>query len=379
MSFRRILLILHLWAALLAGVFLLALGATGSFMVYEHDIDRLLNRRLVEVQPAARLLSLAEISTSLEKNHPGYKVTDFAFPSRTDSAYQVYLDPGSDAEGIPLAVDPYSGKVLGDLRTANVWVNRVHQFHTHLLMEKHREAAKLIVGFAAGFLLFLSCSGVVLWWRSKLFSIHWRASGKRVNFDLHNAFGFYSSLFLLVFALTGIAINWEGPVRKWVNRLTHAGPEPRASRLSSPSAAASALDPDAIVAAAQVALPGARLVSLSLQPGRPADIRMKFPEDATPGGRSRVLLDPYTGRALLVGSSRAASLGFKINQLWIREIHTGDIFGWPTRLFACFMSLALPIMVITGTMIWWNRNRKLLPAFEPENGRTESSPAATRK
>jgi uncharacterized iron-regulated membrane protein len=47
--------------------------------------------------------------------------------------------------------------------------------------------------------------------------------------------------------------------------------------------------------------------------------------------------------------------------MWIREIHTGDIFGWPTRILACLMSLALPIAVITGTLVWWNRNRKLLP------------------
>lgn len=60
-------------------------------------------------------------------------------------------------------------------------------------------------------------------------------------------------------------------------------------------------------------------------------------------------------------NTRTAPLGFKINQMWIREIHTGDIFGWPTRILACLMSLALPIAVITGTLVWWNRNRKLLP------------------
>lgn len=35
MTFRRVLLVLHLWAALLASVYLLLLGATGSFMVYD--------------------------------------------------------------------------------------------------------------------------------------------------------------------------------------------------------------------------------------------------------------------------------------------------------------------------------------------------------
>ena len=95
---------------------------------------------------------------------------------------------------------------------------------------------------------------------------------------------------------------------------------------------------------------------------------MKFPEDRTPIGRSRVLLDPYTGNVLSAVSTRSAPLAFKISRMWIREIHTGDIFGWPTRLLACVMSLILPIMTITGSLIWWNRNRKLLPANTDEQG-----------
>ena len=87
-----------------------------------------------------------------------------------------------------------------------------------------------------------------------------------------------------------------------------------------------------------------------------------------PIGRSRVLLDPYTGNVLSAVSTRTAPLAFKISRLWIREIHTGDILGWPTRLLACVMSLILPIMTITGSLIWWNRNRKLLPADTDEQG-----------
>lgn len=54
MTFPRILLVLHLWAALLASVFLLLLGATGSFMVYEREIDHVLNHRLVASDPHRR-------------------------------------------------------------------------------------------------------------------------------------------------------------------------------------------------------------------------------------------------------------------------------------------------------------------------------------
>jgi len=365
-SLRRILLVLHLWAALLASVFLLLLGVTGSFMVYEREIDHVLNRRLVAVRPTAQPLSLGEIFAHLEQAHPGYKVTEMAFSRQPDLAYEMYLDPGSDAEGSVVTVDQYRGKELGDARTANSFVNSVHQFHTHLLLDKHRDAAKLILGIASVFLLFLSCSGIFLWWRRKLFTINWRGSGKRINFDLHNVLGVFSSLFLFCFALTGIALTWDGAVSGLVNRLTHSSSMPGRPRMTPPPEGAIALGPDAIVAAARTALPGAQIDSLSMETGKPVDVRMKFPEDRTPIGRSRLFLDPYTGKVLSAWSTRTAPLGFKISRMWIREIHTGDIFGWPTQLLACVISLILPVLTITGTLVWWNRSRKLVPTSTDE-------------
>ena len=362
MSFRRVLLFCHLWAALIASVFLLLLGVTGSFIAYEREIDHLVNRRLIEVQPNGQPLALGELFAGLEKAHPGFRVTEILFSQRPDSAYEVYLDPGGEVEGSVVTVDQYTGRVLGDARTASRFVNSVHQFHTHLLMDKHREAAKLIVGIASIFLLFLSCSGIILWWRRKLFTINWGGRGKRINFDLHNVLGIFCSLFLFCFALTGIALTWDGAVNNLISKVMPSGDMPKRPRLPAPPDGTIALGPDAILAAARAVLPGAEIDSLSIHPGAPVDLRMKFPEDRTPIGRSRVWLDPYTGKALSVWSTRTAPVGFKLSRMWIREIHTGDIGGWPTQLLACVVSLALPILTITGTLIWWNRSRKLVPA-----------------
>lgn len=361
MAFRRVLLTLHLWAALLASIFLLLLGVSGSVVAYEREIDGAVNRRLVAVEPTGAPLPLAELFSRLETAHPGFKVTEVAFAREANHAYEMYLDPGNEKEGAAVTVDQYTGKELGDARTASTFVNSVHQFHTHLLMNKHRDLAKWILGVASIFLLFLSCSGIILWWRRTLFKINWRGSGKRVNFDLHNVLGVFSSLFLFCFALTGIALTWDGAASNFINRFTSTGTMPGRPRMQPAPPDAAALGPDAIVAAAHAALPGAQIDGLTLEPGRPVDVRMNFPEDRTPIGRSRVWLDPYTGNALSIWSTRSAPLGFKISRMWIREIHTGDIFGWPTRLLACVMSLVLPILTITGTLIWWNRSRKMLP------------------
>jgi uncharacterized iron-regulated membrane protein len=111
-TFRRILLVLHLWAALLASVFLLLLGATGSFMVHEKEIDHVLNRRLVAVEPAGQPLPLTELFARLEKAHPGYKVTEIQFSDQPNLADEMYLDPGNGAEGMVLTVNQYISRCV---------------------------------------------------------------------------------------------------------------------------------------------------------------------------------------------------------------------------------------------------------------------------
>jgi uncharacterized iron-regulated membrane protein len=366
MSLRKLVLTLHLWAGLLAGAFLLILGLTGSLLVYERAIDHALNRQLVIVKPGGQPLSVGKLFLSLEKAYPGYHVTDMAFSREPDVAYQMYLNPGGGTEGFVVMINQYTGQELGNASNANQFMNFVHGLHTHLLLEAHRETGKLIVGSASILLLALSCSGPVLWWRRKLFLLNWSAGTKRLNFDLHNALGVFCSLFLFLFAVTGIALTWDETASKVVNRLTHSGPMPSTPELPPPSPGAALFEVDQILAAARAALRDAEIDSFSMHPGEPVDVRMKFPEDRTPVGRSRVWLDPYTGKVLRVWSTRTASVGFKINRMWIREIHSGDILGGPTRIMACVPSLLLPLLAVTGILIWWHRSRRLVPTSAEE-------------
>lgn len=46
LTMRKLLLSLHLYAGLVAGIFLVLLSVTGSFMVFEDEIDRALNPKL---------------------------------------------------------------------------------------------------------------------------------------------------------------------------------------------------------------------------------------------------------------------------------------------------------------------------------------------
>jgi uncharacterized iron-regulated membrane protein len=85
---------------------------------------------------------------------------------------------------------------------------------------------------------------------------------------------------------------------------------------------------------------------------------MKYPEDRTPAGRTNIFIDGFTGKVVYALNSRSGPLGFRMVKLWNREIHTGDIGGLPTRILVCVLSLLLPVMAITGPLIWWNRRQR---------------------
>jgi uncharacterized iron-regulated membrane protein len=326
-------------------------------MVFEEQIDHKLNSNLSYVQPGAHPLSLNELKTSLEAANPGYKVSAIAMSTHDDLSWSISLSSRELKSNKALAINQYTGAVIGQLDNTNDLMNYVHQFHIRLMAGKFGET---IVSWAAPFLLLLSISGLILWWPRKIFKINFKGSGKRLTFDLHNALGIYSSIFLMIFAVTGIVIHWDNELTSWINNLAHVPANQQPARPETPAADAVQLNPDQLVAIAERTEPGARagFISLPDSPKNPVLVLMRFPEDLTPGGRTRVTLDAYTGKVLLATDSRTGPLGFRMVKVWNRAIHTGDIYGWPTKILASFFSLMLPVMAVTGPLIWWNRRRK---------------------
>src|ERR1700722_14398782 len=126
---RKIILNLHLYGALIAGIFLIILGVTGAIIAFEEDLDRLFNARLykVEQQPAA--LSIAAIQTAFEKAYPGQHLNKLRLPFRPGDAYITQL--GSKQ----IFINGYTGAIIGERATPTV-LAKIHQFHMRLLAGK---------------------------------------------------------------------------------------------------------------------------------------------------------------------------------------------------------------------------------------------------
>jgi uncharacterized iron-regulated membrane protein len=117
------------------------------------------------------------------------------------------------------------------------------------------------------------------------------------------------------------------------------------------------LSADELVAMAMHAAPGAAPTAIDLPdtPGDPALVLLKYPEDRTPAGRTRIYLDPYNGKVIASTDARKVPLAVMYASRLNREIHTGDVYGWPSKLLACFFSLMLPVLAISGPLLWWHR------------------------
>jgi len=73
---RKLLLNLHLYATLVAGIFVVILGLTGSIIAFEAQLDRLFNPSLFDIAPqAAAPLPLSTLAAPCSADFPAAKST----------------------------------------------------------------------------------------------------------------------------------------------------------------------------------------------------------------------------------------------------------------------------------------------------------------
>lgn len=353
MRLRRSLLTLHLVLGVAAAPFLLVLGLSGAVLVFEDEITDAANASLTHVTPGPLKLPLDMLVRRAASEYPNTAFRSARLPMRDDRAYEIdFAGPRGAARGA--FVDPYSGRVLGPASALRQPVRWIHVAHVRLFGGPVGEA---IVGIAAAVLFVLALTGIVLWWPLKRFRPRRGAEGRRALFDLHASIGVWAWLFLLVFSATGIVMHWNAAALKAASRLTGTKP-PAPAPVKAPVTCAldAGWDLGPLLEEARTVARGARITMVSLpSPDAPLRVTMRYPEDRTPAGRTNVLLDHCTGNLLSFTSSRTAPAGYRITNVWMRPLHTGDVLGWPTRILAALASLALPLLTLTGPLLWWTR------------------------
>jgi uncharacterized iron-regulated membrane protein len=361
---RPVLLTSHLIIGATLAPILVLLGITGAILAVQPELEDASNSLLTHIEPGRTPLTLQDLTARLQPQYPGATLASVMFPGRTDRALQLALHRPDSAD-VSLVVNPYNGAILG--LEDEIWTLRpVHDFHTKLGIASFGSA---ITGWAAVGLLFLATTGMILWWPGKVFTIVRTGSARRILFHLHSALAAYSWLWLGIFGITGLVLHWQSLAYNLVAEATNAAPLRDPSSLPAASCPAdSAVGFDRLLATASAAEPGAQVTWIQGggQPGAAVRVAFKYPEDRTPAGRTQVYLNPCSGEVLSTVSTRTAPFVYRMVREWNRELHTGDLLGWPTRLLAFFFSLTLPVVAVTGPLLWWSRRKK---SVERGNGK----------
>lgn len=341
---RRTLLKIHLYLGLAACVFLAILSLTGAVITFENELNQAVNPWLLKVEPEASPLPWETVRKSVEQQAPAWRVQRIYMPADPADSTYVRLVSRSNAQTAEIYVNQYTGAILGWKQKANQLLWKIHEIHINLAAGY---LGSQFVTWSSVGLLCLSLSGLYLWWPRKIFRFAWRRALSRTNYDLHRTLGFWSSGAMFLFAVTGLNLHIQtgGTLFEMMDA--------KASPVKLPGHGTTA---DQLLQTAQEAVPGAQSMRISFwDDKRPVLVQMRFPEDHTPAGRTSVTLDPRTGAVLKVVSSRTAPLVYTALVQWNREIHTGTMFGWPSRILVSFLSFLLSVLAISGVMIYLNQ------------------------
>ena len=316
-------------------------------MAFESEIDRFFHPSLFKVVPHGQALSLSEILPRIAAElRPHEHIQTCVTSAESTSSYSFTI-VGSSRLPRQIFVNQYTGQVLGTMSVAR-FVPVMHALH---------EANGTLMGCAASCLALLVFSGFCLWWPRKRIKISGHRS-RLFYFDIHNSVGFFTSPFLLVFALSGAYMafeSWTVPATYRVTGRSLPGDDPLSTTLEH----ATPVSPDYALQVAKTSLSQSIPLWVVLPQGRQASylVKMKSAEDHSSNGSSIVWVDQYSGKVLSVWDSRNAPLARRIQNL-NRVFHTGEILGYSGRTLACIMSLALAVQTLTGFSLWRTRKQR---------------------
>jgi uncharacterized iron-regulated membrane protein len=369
---------IHLWMGIGAGLILFVVCFTGTVYTFHHEIDEWFNSEKYHIAAPVNgeePLSVEELASIVASQVEGTVSAVTLSPTATDS-YQFSVRKEGQRRGTTYLVNQYMGTVLGDTKSgASEFFMVMFRLHRWLMLDT--KIGRPIVGWSTVIFVFIILTGLVIWvpqkvksWRQGL-KIKWSGNWKRINHDLHNSLGLYTSIFLLIMALTGLqwSFDWYRDGLRSVlgveapQRGGGRGPNPNERQAGAPEDSLrvkrAPLSVQALLSVADQALPfeGTYRLDLPNQQKPTINIR-KYPTGFFATSASdQLTLDVFSGEVTAKEVFSEKPFNEKIAQS-IKALHVGDVFGTFSKIIyfiSCLIATSLPV---TGTIIWINKLKK---------------------
>lgn len=364
-TFRKINDWFHLWIGIACGIPVIVVSLTGALLVFEQEIrHNILYGSWWHITPPEHTAPLppSEIYARVKAQVPAYEFHRFWYYG--DDAPVKITPNNSDSL---IYVHPYSGKVLAEVDHEDMF-DFILEGHTVLWMPN--KIGIQVVRWSTAVFFFLLVTGFVLWlpkkWNKKTvkdsFTVKMNAKPKRINYDLHNVLGFYSLVFAVLMAFTGIIMGFP-LIRTGVFNLAGGKKVPKTEvhPLENLPADTNRLHKKVDLVWEKVRHQYASFNKTAIIiniPEKP-DAAIYACTDMYNGSWRAVYFDQNTLSQL---SSSESGIKDAPAATWIMRsnyaLHVGAIGGGVTKtlyFLACLICTSLPI---TGFYIWWGKRKK---------------------
>lgn len=377
---------IHRYLGLLLAGFLILSGFTGSVIVFDPELDELLNPDLFRIDsPHMAPLPPGEIVSNVEASDSRIQAYYVALSSAPTKAAVVYVaarrDPATgETYDVPydeVFIDP----VTGELKGSRLWgeccferrnfVPFMYKLHNRLLLPF--EIGRPIWGVIAILWLFLIIIGAYLTlpasspvlkrWR-QAWTVHRGKSPRRTVLHLHRASGLWLWPLLSMLALTGVALGLEDQLFKPVVGSLSPFTESVWDEYSERGHVDSAMSETSFTDALNVAMEHARhkgitdeATYITYSDSRRL-YRVGLGDHYAPGiGLTMVYVDAIDGTVadmVPANSGSASDIIVRASQ----PLHAGRIAGLAGRIAVFVAGLAVVFLAATGVVMWLLRRRQ---------------------
>jgi uncharacterized iron-regulated membrane protein len=366
---------IHLYLGLAAGIVIMITCFTGATLVFEKELQHWFYPERYSVQNTGNKVPIQQLVVTLQQQVPGAKISSvrvyndpdrsaelsYTLPDKEKKGPEKKAEAGKGGGNSQAFMNPYTGQLISLYNNRNTFFFTMFSLHRWLLAG---DTGKLIVGISTSIFLFILITGIVLWWPKKIkkikqrLTLKWNAGWKRINHDLHITIGFYSAIFLFLFAFTGLAWSFE-----WFNDAIYTLTGTENKRPQPPTsiyqAESKSITLDEAYQAIQQQAPLSEYYTISLPKDSigAVSIQVMSTDPEHEKASDQYFLDQYTGSLIGTALYKDRNLGQRVRSTFY-PIHVGSIAGLPGRIIAFLTCIAGVTFPVTGVILWLNRLSK---------------------
>lgn len=372
----------HFYAGLFAAPFLIILAFSGAVYLFKPQIESMLYQSQFEVEEVREeRIASSGIIGAVQDSYPEAMITALKIYEEEERTAEVSVMDRSIAKSV--YVDPYTGKVQGELVVSEKFTELFKKLHSELIIGG--TIGNRLVELVACWTVILIATGLYLWWPRHRKSVwgtllpRFRSKGRIFWRDMHAVPALWFSVLVLILIATGLP--WSGVMGGQIDRLAnstntgypayaHSFGEKPESALRAGEAAedvpwASQNDVMPVSGEGYQTISMDDVAMITSMEGIHSPYTISLPMDetgvftiatshSTPWESATLHVDQYSGAIL--ADVRYNDYGVLAKGITAGiALHEGRLFGWANQLIGLLTCMAIILIVVSSLLMWRKR------------------------